>query len=125
MYANNSGAEIFVRIHANGSANTSVRGAMAYGPSSANPYMASNVTAASQSLTNTLLNKFCATTGLLNKGVLLDDTMTGINWCTIPVTIIEMGFLSNPDEDRLMATDSFRTVMARGIADGIDAYFGQ
>ena len=125
VYANNSGAEIFVRIHANGSANTSVRGAMAYGPSSANPYMASNVTAASQSLTNTLLNKFCATTGLLNKGVLLDDTMTGINWCTIPVTIIEMGFLSNPDEDRLMATDSFRTVMARGIADGIDAYFGQ
>ena len=98
---------------------------MAYGPSSANPYMAANVTAASQSLTNTLLNKFCATTGLLNKGVLLDDTMTGINWCTIPVTIIEMGFLSNPDEDCLMATDSFRTVMARGIADGIDAYFGQ
>ena len=125
VYANNSGAEIFVRIHANGSANTSVRGAMAYGPSSANPYMAANLTAASQSLTNTLLNKFCVTTGLLNKGVLLDDTMTGINWCTIPVTIIEMGFLSNPDDDRLMATDSFRTVMARGIADGIDAYFGQ
>lgn len=125
VYANNSGAEIFVRIHANSSANTAVRGAMAYGPSSANPYMASGVVASSQALTNTLLNQFCATTGLVNKGVLLDDTMTGINWCTIPVTIIEMGFLSNPDEDRLMATDSFRDVMARGIADGIDTYFGR
>ena len=125
VYANNSGAEIFVRIHANGSSNQAVRGAMAYAPSNANPYMASGVVAASQSLTNTLLSQFCVTTGLANKGVLLDDTMTGINWCTIPVTIIEMGFLSNPDEDRLMATDAFRTVMARGIADGIDAYFGQ
>ena len=65
------------------------------------------------------------TTGLANKGVLQDDNMTGINWCTIPVTIVEMGFMSNPEEDQKMANHEFQAVIAQGLANGIDAYFGR
>ena len=124
VYANNSGAEVFLRVHANSSDNPEVRGAMFYAPSPANPYLSAELINASNSLAATMLNAFCATTGLQNRGVLQADDMTGINWCSVPVTIAEMGFMSNPDEDRLMADPAFQAVMARGLADGVDAYFG-
>ena len=51
------------------------------------------------------------------------DNMTGINWSTIPVTIVEMGFMTNESDDLKMSDPDFQDTMASGIADGIDAYF--
>ena len=123
--ANGSGAEIFVRIHANSSNDSTVSGAQFYAPSPANPYMSADLINASNTLSAVMLDSFCAATGAINRGLLQDDGMTGINWCTIPVTIAEMGFMSNPNEDQLMADSSYQAKMITGLANGIDAYFGR
>ncbi len=39
-----------------------------------------------------------------------------------PAVLVEGGFLSNPDEARLIATPTFRTALARSIASGIVAF---
>lgn len=120
--ANKAGADAFVRIHANSSGSSSVSGALTIAPTAKNKYMSSKIRKESQKLSKKVLQKFCGATGAKNRGVMYTDTMTGINWCTVPVTIVEMGFMSNASEDRRMSTASYQKKMAGGIADGLDAY---
>lgn len=124
LLAAQSGAEIYVRIHANGSDDRSVQGALSMSPSPSSPYIPHLYTD-SQRLSQTLLDSYCAATGFDNRGVQYTDTMTGINWSQVPVTILEMGFMSNEHDDLAMADSNFQQTMAEGIANGIDTYFGQ
>lgn len=116
-------ADILVRIHANGSENTSVAGTLTMAPSMSNPYV-SDIAGECQRLSQCILDAFCASTGSSSQGVYQTDTMSGINWSTIPVTIVEMGYMTNPEEDLKMASPEYQELMAQGIANGIDAYFG-
>ena len=78
----------------------------------------------SQKLSQAIITAYCDATSMKNRGVKIDDTMTGMNWCEMPVTIIELGFMSNPTDDTNMQDDAYQQKMVKGIADGIDAYFG-
>ena len=72
-----------------------------------------------------MLDGLTAATGCRREYVWETDSMSGINWCQVPVTIVEMGFMTNPTEDQNMANENYQYKLARGMADGIDAYFGQ
>lgn len=123
QYATTVGADIAVRIHGNGSSNQSVQGAEAYVPSSNNPYI-SHLASASYTLGKCILDEYCKATGFRNRKVQANDTMTGMNWSTVPVTILEVGFMSNAEEDRRMQDESVQANMVQGIANGIDKYYG-
>lgn len=118
-----SGADVLVRIHANGAENSSVAGALTMAPSSKNPYVESELVEECQNLSRLIIDAFCEKTGAKNQGVYQTDTMSGLNWCTIPATIVEMGYMTNPEEDRKMQTEEYQKLIAEGIADGLDQYF--
>ncbi len=122
--ANEARADIMVRIHANGiDGASSVNGVLCYAAANNNPYLSKKVIAKGQRLAALLRDCQAAATGQRKLSNLHQNDMTGINWAKMPCAIVEMGFMSNPNEDLRMANSGFQMKIAKGLADGIDRYF--
>lgn len=119
--ANNANAAAFIRIHANSLNDKSVKGILTMCQTSNNKYNG-YLADKSYRLSKLVLDKVVQKTGGINKGVTRTDTMSGINWCTVPTTIIEMGFLSNPEEDKLLSTSDYQEKIVDGIVEGIEEF---
>lgn len=124
VIANNSGADILIRLHANAMDNSGVYGVMAMCMTEYNPYN-SELSADSYTLSKLIVNNICSRTGTKNRGVQKVDNSGMINWCSIPVSVVEMGFLTNPDEDRWLQTDEYREKIVDGILEAVNTYFGE
>ncbi len=128
--SNRERAEIFnahevdlaIRLHCNGTDDTSIRGAFMLVPTRERTNSFSENVRAAQSV----IDAYCAATGLglrMRGGISYRDDQTGFNWCTRPIICIEMGHLSNETEDLLLTNAAFQDKMAFGIYMGILGYF--
>lgn len=122
--ANAVGAHVNLRIHANGDADAATKGAMAVCQTPENPYNA-DVYASCRALSEAVLEAYCSSTGMDVRNVWETDTMTGTNWASVPTTILEMGFMTNAEDEALMAAEGFAQAAAEGLAQGIAAYLAK
>ena len=122
-FATSANADITIRIHANSDNSPSAAGALTMAPTSSNTYLDKDIIEKSNTLASCVIDSYCNATGLANKGVISADNLTGTNWSAIPVAVLEMGFMSNQKDDLYITDSANHETMARGIADGIDAYF--
>ena len=117
---NNANANLVIRIHADSSDNWNVSGASMLVPAVVNDNTKS-IYAESKRCGTILLNTLISEVGMQNRGVVEHSDMTGFNWSRVPVVLVEMGFLSNSNEDRLLSSEDYQNKLAKALFDGIVA----
>ncbi len=121
--ANGAGAELFIRVHADGSTDSSVAGISTLYPG-ANQWTGP-IAEESMAAAGIVHDSVIASTGAVSRGTVARTDLSGFNWAEVPSILVECGFMSNPVEDRLLASPHYQDKVAQGIADGVLAYVGR
>lgn len=117
QFFNNNKTDYALRLHCNGSDNEDKHGAFMLVPTE-NPYLDECNRAA-----KLLIDAYCKETGAKNLGLTKRSDQTGFNWCERMIINIEMGHMSNKEEDYKLADPDYQEKMAQGLLKGILEYF--
>lgn len=120
--ANNANVDLCVRIHAFGSESREDNGIFIMYPSKESPYTDSEKYEESKKLAELVLDNLIKSTKANSQGIVPKSDITGFNWSENPVILVEMGYMTNPEEDKKMSTPEYQYKLAEGIADGIEEY---
>lgn len=121
-FANELNADISVKIHADGNNNSSIHGVSVCVPGPQH-ISDSNIINKSRNAGELILEEFVKETDATNNGISVRNDLTGFNWSKVPVVLVEMGFMTNPEEDKLMETAEYQDKMVNGIVAGLEKYF--
>lgn len=115
---NNENVALVIRIHADSAENTTASGASMLVPLPVNEGTKAIIDESNR-CGRIILNSLTSEVGMKNTGLAPHNDMTGFNWSKVPVILVEMGFLSNPDEDRKLSDANYQAKLAKALADGI------
>jgi N-acetylmuramoyl-L-alanine amidase len=113
-------ADLVVRVHMNGSTDSNVAGIDTVYPAG-NAWVKA-IAPMSLQAAQKVQAAVLAATGAASRGVLGRGDLAGFNYSTQPSVLIECGFLSNPAEDRLIATPAYQQKLSDGIVAGVMSY---
>ena len=113
------GADCVLRIHCDGSTDHDVHGMAMY------VRLTGEKAQESCELAQCLLSAMGEATGAKKRGVFKRDTYSGLNWSKVPAVLVECGYMSNPEEDRLLSTPEYQEKLVLGMAMGLTEYFGR
>lgn len=75
-----------------------------------------------QTLATIILDEICKATGQRNRGTNSGDLMV-VREPVAPSALVECGFISNANEERLLANSNYQETLAQAVADGVEKFF--
>jgi N-acetylmuramoyl-L-alanine amidase len=115
--ANRAGAALFLRIHADGSTDPRSRGTHTLYPAFHRGWT-DDVYTSSRRAARLLQAELVRSLGFPDRGLQERSDFTGFNWADVPVALVELGFMTNATEDRLLATPTYQRRAAVGLCRG-------
>jgi N-acetylmuramoyl-L-alanine amidase len=114
-------AALMVRIHADGSTNTSAHGLSTLYPAQHHGWT-DDIYAASLRAARVTQSALIRATGARDLGLVPRSGLTGFNWADVPAILVETGFMSNPHESALLRSSSYQEKVARGLAAAVSVF---
>ena len=121
QFCNRHAASLMLRIHADGSTNTSLHGFQTLYPAWHKGWT-DDIYARSLKAARLVQAAAVRATGAASLGLVKRTDLTGFNWADVPAILVECGFMSNPTERRLLQSSAYEWKVARGLAAGTAAF---
>ena len=121
--AHEAGADVAVRIHADGSTDPSVHGVSVLIPAG-DLLGTPSIVESSTRLGELMVDAVAARTGAKNLGTIPRTDMTGFNFSEIPTVLIEMGFMTNAQEDANLERAEYQAQIVDGMVQAILEWYG-
>ena len=119
--ANRHGADLFVRLHADGSESAETSGFSVLVPAKDNPYTAA-IYEDSYRAAQIILTYISKEIPIHQNGLFFRNDLSGFNWSKVPVILPEIGFMTNPEEDKKLSDEVYLTHVMELLASGIEEY---
>ena len=114
-------AALMLRIHADGSSNTSLQGVQTLYPALHRGWT-DDIYARSLRAARAVQDAVVRSTNAADLGLQRRSDLTGFNWADVPAILVETGFLSNPVERARLQSASYQLRIARGLVAGTEAF---
>jgi N-acetylmuramoyl-L-alanine amidase len=120
QFCNQRRAALMLRIHADGSADSSRRGVSTLYPAFRRGWT-DDIFGRSRRTARLVQRALARATQASDLGTVVRSDLTGFNWADVPAILVETGFLSNPAERRLLHAPAYQQRIARSLAAGVAA----
>lgn len=120
-FCNARHAALMIRIHADGSTDSSQHGIKTLLPAFHRGWT-DDIYTQSLRAARKVQAAVVRSTGAKNIGLVPRSDLTGFNWANVPVILVESGFMTNPAEGRLLRTPAYQLKVARGLTAGAEAF---
>ncbi|MCR5768023.1 MAG: N-acetylmuramoyl-L-alanine amidase [Lachnospiraceae bacterium] len=119
----NETSNMVIHIHCNAEERENISGVMVFEPDKDNSFVDASIGEKCRKLGTAIVDKLAEATGAKKWGVIGNNNLTALNWTTIPAAHVEVGYLTNAEEEKLLKNDDYQKKIVTGIADGIDLFF--
>jgi N-acetylmuramoyl-L-alanine amidase len=121
QFCNRHASSLMIRIHADGSTDTSQHGVSTLYPAFHRGWT-DDIYARSLRAARFVQAGAVRASGARDLGLIRRSDLTGFNWANVPAVLVECGFLSNPRERRLLQSSAYEWKIARGLSAGAVAF---
>jgi N-acetylmuramoyl-L-alanine amidase len=116
--ANQAHADLAIRLHCDGSTQSSAHGLFTLYPASIKGWT-DDIAVVSKQAASIIQAAVIDTTGAQDRGLQERSDLTGFNWSDVPDVLMEMGFMTNAAEDKQLESGTYQDKIVQGLVNGI------